>query len=85
MSKMHWYPSDMAQNFWGAIWAWSACFVVTILISLVTAPRKPEELKGLVYSLTPRIDGGEQPWYKRPAVLATVVGVLTILLNVYFW
>jgi len=84
-AKLHLYPSDMAQNFWGAIWAWSACFVVTILISLATTPRRSEELKGLVYSLTPRIRDGGQAWYKRPAVLAVVVGVLTILLNVYFW
>jgi len=27
------YPSEMAQNFWTAIWAWSMCFVVTIVIS----------------------------------------------------
>jgi len=85
LSTFHAYPSDMAQNFWGAIWAWSACFVVTIVISLATTPRRSEELKGLVYSLTPRIRDGGQAWYKRPAVLAVVVGVLTILLNIYFW
>ena len=33
------YPSEMAQNFWTAIWAWTTSFVVTILISLVTRPR----------------------------------------------
>ena len=27
---MHSYPSDMAQNFWGAIWAFSINFVITI-------------------------------------------------------
>src|SRR3982751_6615713 len=27
---MHIYPSEMAQNFWTAIWAWSVCFAVTI-------------------------------------------------------
>src|SRR3954451_5865440 len=26
----HTYPSEMAQNFWTAIFAWTACFVVTI-------------------------------------------------------
>ena len=85
VTKLHAYPSDMAQNFWGAIWAWSACFVVTIVVSLVTTPRRSEELKGLVYSLTPRIRDDERAWYKRPVVLAVVVGVLTILLNIYFW
>src|SRR3989442_14314494 len=27
---MHIYPSEMAQNFWTAIFAWTTCFVVTI-------------------------------------------------------
>jgi solute:Na+ symporter, SSS family len=84
-SKLHMYPSDMAQNFWGAIWAWSTCFVVTILISLVTKPRDAADLKGLVYSLTPKITEEGVAWYRRPAVLAVVVGILTIGLNVYFW
>src|ERR1700704_4812314 len=30
-SIVHHYPSEMAQNFWTAIWAWSACFLITIL------------------------------------------------------
>ena len=84
-TTLHIYPSDMAQNFWGAIWAWCSCFVVTIVVSLVTKPRDPADLKGLVYSLTPRITEEGVAWYRRPAVLAVVVGVLTIGLNVYFW
>jgi SSS family solute:Na+ symporter len=32
------YPSDMAQNFWGAIVAWTTCFGGTAAISLVTNP-----------------------------------------------
>ena len=84
-TKLHAYPSDMAQNFWGAICAWSACFVVTITVSLVTKPRMAEELKGLVYSLTPKITEEGVAWYRRPALLAVIVGALTIALNVYFW
>ncbi len=34
---LHAYPSDMAQNFWGAIVAWTGCFVLTIAISVVTS------------------------------------------------
>jgi solute:Na+ symporter, SSS family len=33
---LHEFPSTMAQNFWIAILAWSACFVVTIAVSLAT-------------------------------------------------
>src|SRR5678816_2312580 len=35
MAIGHTYPSDMAQNFWGAIVAWTTCFVVTAAISLM--------------------------------------------------
>jgi SSS family solute:Na+ symporter len=82
---LHTYPSEMAQNFWTAIYAWVTCFVVTILLSLVTRPRPDAELTGLVYSLTERPQEGHLPWYKRPAVLAVVVAILTILLNIIFW
>src|SRR5208283_2002801 len=50
------FPSTMAQNFWLAAIAFVVCFTLTLGISLATARTKSdEELKGLVYSLTPRI------------------------------
>jgi SSS family solute:Na+ symporter len=81
---LHTYPSDMAQNFWGAIVAWTACFVLTIVISLVTRARDPEELKGLVYSLTPKQTDEGLAWYRRPALLGVLVLLGALLLNVYF-
>lgn len=84
-SIMHTYPSEMAQNFWTAIFAWSTCFVVTILISMVTTPRREEELKGLVYSLTPRPRDEDERWYERPAVLGCIVLAMTLVLNIIFW
>jgi SSS family solute:Na+ symporter len=74
----------MAQNFWGAIIAWTACFVLTVLISLATPPKPRAELAGLVYGLTGR-EREHTPWQRRPAVLATAVLVLTLALNVIFW
>jgi SSS family solute:Na+ symporter len=82
---LHTYPSEMAQNFWTAIYAWVTCFLITIIISVVTKPRPDGELVGLVYSLTEKPQEGHLPWHKKPAVLAIVVAVLTILLNVIFW
>jgi len=79
------YPSEMAQNFWTAIWAWSMCFVVTIVISLLTRPREEKELVGLVYSLTERQNDEHFPWYKRPIAFGVVVLVLTVTLNLLFW
>jgi SSS family solute:Na+ symporter len=85
MAVVHVYPSDMAQNFWGAICAWTACFLVTIAVSLATAPKPDAELKGLVWGLTPHSDESAVPWYLRPAVLGVVVLLCTAALNVIFW
>jgi SSS family solute:Na+ symporter len=83
---VHTYPSEMAQNFWTAIYAWSSCFVATIAISLVTARTKSDEdLRGLVHSLTARQPDRRLPWIKRPATLGAIVLGLTLLLNILFW
>jgi SSS family solute:Na+ symporter len=78
------YPSDMAQNFWGAIFAWVSCFAITIVVSLLTRPKAKDELVGLVYSLTERPAEDQYAWYRRPAVLAVIVLVLTAALNFLF-
>ena len=82
---LHQYPSDMAQNFWGAIFAWTTCFVATVVISAVTKPKAADELRGLVYSLTPREIDTHLAWYRRPGPLAGVVLAFTAILNVLFW
>jgi SSS family solute:Na+ symporter len=45
IANLHSFPSTMAQNFWIAIFAWSTCFVVTIVVSLATAPKAESELR----------------------------------------
>lgn len=81
------YPSGMAQGFWTAIYAWTVCFVVTVVLSLLTKQLKTnEELQGLVYSLTPKTyDEPGLRWYEKPIVLAVIVGVISIVLTVIFW
>jgi len=81
----HIYPSEMAQNFWTAIWAWLTCFVVTIVISLCTRARPDKELVGLVYSLTAKPSKEDLAWYMRPAVLGTIVIGIALVLNLIFW
>jgi solute:Na+ symporter, SSS family len=86
LAHWHVYPSEMAQNFWTAIFAWTTCFTVSILISLATRANKTdEELKGLVYSLTPKIKAPNVPWYKQPAMLGLIVLLAGVILNVIFW
>ncbi|HEX4575343.1 MAG TPA: sodium:solute symporter family protein [Gemmatimonadales bacterium] len=79
------YPSELAQTFWTAIVAWVTCFVVTIVVSLLTRPRAPEELRGLVYGLTPQPADVVARWYERPLVLAVGVLALTLMLNLVFF
>jgi SSS family solute:Na+ symporter len=84
LSLVHQYPSEMAQNFWTAIFAWTTCFVVTLGVSLITRPPPEEKLRGLVYSLTERPKEEGAAWHQRPAVLAVVVLVAVTVLNVVF-
>jgi SSS family solute:Na+ symporter len=81
----HTYYSEMAANFWMAIWAWTTCFVVTIVVSLMTAPRDDRELVGLVYSLTEKPKEEGVAWYARPAILGIAVLVAVVALNFIFW
>jgi SSS family solute:Na+ symporter len=85
LGAVHTYPSEMAQNFWTAIWAWSACFVVTIVISLCTRAREDKDLVGLVYSLTEKPSEEHLAWYMRPAVLGAIVIGIALTLNLIFW
>ena len=80
------FRSEMGQNFYTAIVAWSTCFVLTALVSLATARNKSdEELQGLVYSLTPRLPSqAGEPWFKRPVLVGLIVLGVTVLLNILF-
>ncbi|MDB6067709.1 MAG: sodium solute transporter superfamily [Pedosphaera sp.] len=80
------FTSEMGQNFWIAIVAWTTCFTLTILISLATKRTKTDqELTGLVYSLTPKPKTEDEPWYKQPVALGLVILAATLLLNILFW
>lgn len=80
------FPSEMAQNFWLAGFAFLVCFILTLGISLATRRTKTnEELKGLVYSLTPKIKDEGTAWYLRPAVVGTVLLIACVILNIIFW
>ena len=76
----------MAQNFWLASFAFGVCFLLTFFISVATRRTKSDEdLKGLVYSMTPRMKEEEKVWILRPAVLGVVLLAGCAILNVIFW
>jgi len=86
ITVVHTYHSDMAQNFWTAIWAFSANFVVTVIVSYCTKARPEAELVGLVHSLTPKPKRPENElWWQRPETLALAVLVGAIALNIFFY
>lgn len=81
------YPSAMAQGFWTAIYAWTICFILTIILSLSTKQLKTDDdLRGLVWSLTPKTkDEPGIPWHEKPVVMAVIIGAISIVLTIIFW
>ncbi len=67
--------------------AFAVDILVSVIVTMVTRPREESELRGLVWSLTPRSDfhdanEGELAWYQQPNKLASVALVMVIILNI---
>jgi len=86
LGVVQYFPSEMAQNFWLASFAFLTCLILTTVISLATKQTKTDaELTGLVYSLTPRIQSAHEPWHLRPGVIAVVLLIACLGLNIIFF
>ena len=86
LAQLATFPTDMAQNYWLAATAFTVCLLATTGISLATRQTKTvDELKGLVYSLTPRLKDDEQNFFLRPAVFGSLLIGACVILNVIFW
>ncbi len=86
IAHLHQYPVEMAQNFWTAIFACATSAIVAVGLSLLTVQKKSNaELKGLVYSLTPKVMEEVVPWYQRSTTLAIVVLAIATVLTILFW
>jgi SSS family solute:Na+ symporter len=83
LGNVYTFPSAMAQSFWIALFAFTSCFLVTLLVSLATKPRPAKDLEGLVYGLT-KIPEDRGSWYQRPAPLAVTVIAILLVLNIWF-
>lgn len=69
--------------------AFAVDIALSIGVSVVTTPKPASELRGLVYSETPREDvvdprESSYPWYRRTLPLAGIALVLVIILNLAF-
>ena len=79
------YARDMAENMYRALWSCLICVAVTVVVSLLTAPKPASELKGLVYGETEIPSEGELAFYQRPVFWAAIVLVVFVALNILFW
>jgi SSS family solute:Na+ symporter len=82
--------SGQGASFVAAGAAFVVDVLVSVVVSLVTRPKPAKELRGLVWSLTPKQDfhdpdEGELAWYQHPTRLAAIGLVLVIALNILFW
>ncbi|NKY57735.1 sodium:solute symporter family protein [Nocardia flavorosea] len=79
--------SGQGVSFVAAGAAFVVDIVVSVAVTMVTAPKPAAELVGLVYSQTPREmrtdpEAATLPWYQRPVLLAGIALVLVIILNI---
>ena len=81
------FGSDLSQSFTGAIVAFVADALVTVIVSMFTQPKPVEELRGLVYGMAvTEEDGaaGDEAWYRSPRVLAVAALGITATLSLAF-
>ena len=82
------FPSPLAADFWGAIVAFLADAVVTVVVSLATQPKPVEELRGLVWGMAEGADvrpsKRDRLWWRNPRLLGGVAIVIIVILNIIF-
>jgi solute:Na+ symporter, SSS family len=81
--------SGQGASFVAASAAFVVDIVVSVAVSMVTAPKPVAQLAGLVYSETPKEqrtdpDAHRLPWYQSPTKLAGISLVMVIILNLVF-
>jgi len=76
---------DQAQNMFRALWCWLICVIVTVVVSLMTKPKSDEELKNLVFGLTPIPKTEHVSIFHSPLFWGGVVAVVFLILQVIFW
>jgi SSS family solute:Na+ symporter len=79
--------SDQAAAFWGAVAAFVADALVSVIVSMVTEPKPIEELQGLVHGMANEADAlseEESAWYRQPRTLAIGVLAIVVVLSIIF-
>jgi len=81
--------SGQGASFLAASVAFVVDIALSVAISMVTTPKPVDQLRGLVYSETPRedlvdADEASYPWYRRTIPLASIALVMVVILNLIF-
>ena len=76
---------DQAQNMFRALWCWLICVIVTVIVSLLTKPKTDDELKDLVYGLTPIPKQEHVSIFHSPLFWGAVVAIGFLILQIIFW
>ncbi len=82
--------TGQGASFVAATAAFVVDIIVSVVVTFVTESRPESELRGLVYSLTPKSDfhdpnEGVLPWYQQPNKLALISLIMVLALNIIFW
>ncbi|MGW3617822.1 sodium:solute symporter family protein [Micromonospora arida] len=78
------FNSDLEESFWGAGLAFVTAVVVAAIVTPLTAPKRDEELRGLVYGmggvdLKGDVLTGDAAWYRSPVLLGLIAVALAAL------
>jgi SSS family solute:Na+ symporter len=79
------FNSDLEESFWGAGIAFVTAAVVAAIITPLTAPKRNDELRGLVYGmggvdLKGDVLVGDTAWYRSPVLLGGIALLLAAVL-----
>jgi SSS family solute:Na+ symporter len=75
----------MAENLYRLLWSGIVAAMVTVVVSLFTAPQPLSELTGLVWGCTEIPSEGDVPLIKRPIFWAAISFAIFAVLQWIFW
>jgi solute:Na+ symporter, SSS family len=78
------YASQMLANFYGAIYAFSACLLVTTLVSLFTQKKSTQQLRGITYFTQDQAAQATHRISAESCALAALLIAICVALNVIF-
>jgi SSS family solute:Na+ symporter len=75
----------MAADLYRALWAFSSCALVTVIVSYCSKPKPLSELAGLVYGATTLPHQERMPLLKNHWFWAAIVITVFFVLNIVFY